>query len=313
MTTRLDPDPELLDIVRGADPLRDPRVQTDPGLDTESALRLLAHELDRPLEPRRGRRWRRRTRRIAVLAGAVVAAGFVVANVASTGSDSAVSQAQAKTMIKRARAALEWPPGAILEENAVTTVTARDGSTLTSETHQWTSTSPPYDNRLIMIQNDKLRWDQAIVNGRLDLYDPASDTVYLAPASAPQRSPASPNVSSALGEVRYLLGQPGVTVNPNAVLDGAPAIEFTFDRGRFSYWASPSDYQPLQSEDREDSLPDGQDGVGITRYPIERILTGPAASPSLLSLQAQHPSSTVDRSSADYRAILSRLGFAPPA
>jgi hypothetical protein len=101
-------------------------------------------------------------------------------------------------------------------------------------------------------------------------------------------------------------------VNPKAVIDGAPAIEFTFDGGRFSYWASPRDYHPLQSEDRRDSMPDGRGAVGITRYPIERVLTGPAASPSLLSLQAQHPGAAVDHSSADYQAALSRLGFPEP-
>jgi hypothetical protein len=36
-------------------------------------------------------------------------------------------------------------------------------------------------------------------------------------------------------------------------------------------------------------LPDGQGGVGIARYPIVRVLTGSAASPKLLTLQAQHP------------------------
>ena len=91
------------------------------------------------------------------------------------------------------------------------------------------------------------------------------------------------------------------------MLDGAPAIEFTSDGGRFSYWASPSDYRPLQSEDRQDSLPDGQRAVGIARYPIERVLTGASASPKLLSLQAQHPGATVDHSSAAYHAALWRL------
>jgi hypothetical protein len=42
---------------------------------------------------------------------------------------------------------------------------------------------------------------------------------------------------------------PKVTVDPSAVLDGKNAIEVTFDGGRFSYWISPSTYQPLQSVD----------------------------------------------------------------
>jgi hypothetical protein len=54
-------------------------------------------------------------------------------------------------------------------------------------------------------------------------------------------------------------------------------------------------------------LPDGQGGVGITRYAIARVLTGSAASPNLLSLQAQHPRATVDHSGTDYKAALWRL------
>lgn len=314
MNTQLDTDPGLLDLVRRADPMRDSRVQADAGLDTESALRLLMAQLDAPVPRHARRRRRRRTAlRIAVLVGAVAAAAFVVANVASTGNDSAVAPAQAKTLIRRARAALVFPSGAILEEDAVSTNTAQDGTSNTSEFHEWLSTSPPYDNRQTIIQNGKVQWDQAFVNSRLDLYDPGTDTVYLAPSRAPNQVPDDPNSNSALAEVRYLLGQPNVTVNPNAVLDGAPAIEFTFDGGRFSYWASPGDYLPLQSEDRRDSLPDGRGAVGITRYPIERVLTGASASPSLLSLQHQHPGAKVDHSSADYRAARQRLlGASPP-
>jgi hypothetical protein len=316
MNTRLDTDPELLDLVRSADPMLDPRVRADAGLDTESALRRLAPQLDRPPVPRRtgpGRTTRRSGRRrhsalrIAVLVAVVAGAAFVVANVASTGHGSAVSPAQAKTLIRHARAALVLPSGAILEEDAVTTLTARDGSTSTSEVHEWLSTNPPFDNRIITSQNGKVRWEQAFASGRLDLYDPATNTVYLAPAALPNQVPDDPSWNSALAEVRYLLGQRSVTVNPDAMLDGAPAIEFTFDRGRFSYWASPGDYQPLQSEDRQDSLPDGQGAVGITRYPVERVLTGASAAPSLLSLRAQHPSATVDAGSADYQAALHRL------
>ena len=47
--------------------------------------------------------------------------------------------------------------------------------------------------------------------------------------------------------------------------------------------------------------------MGISRYPIVRVLTGSAASPSLLSPQAQHPDATVDRSPADYAAAFRRL------
>ena len=301
MNTGLDPDHELLDLVRRADPMRDPRKQADAGLDTESAWRLLAPELDALAAARRSRRGRRRrsAMRIAVLAGAAAAATFVVANVASTGNGSAVSPAQAKTLIRHALAALDYPPNAIVEEDYVTTDTASDGSITTSEVHNWLSTSAPYSGRQLIIENGKVRWEQTIVNGQLDLYDPAANTVYVAPPGAPRSGDYDPNGFTVASAVRFWLGQPHVTVNPHAMIDGQPAIEFTSDGGRFTMWASPQDYTPLQMVDH--------DGRSVTRYPLERVLTGPAASPSLLSLQAQHPDATVDRSAADYQAAYGRL------
>jgi hypothetical protein len=305
MNTRLETDSELLELVRAADPMLDPRVQADAGLDTESALRLLAPELDRPRVPRRARR-RRVALRIAVLAGVVAALVFVVTNVASTGNGSGVSQAQAQTILRHIRDALRWPPRAIYEEVDKTTVTARDGATFTSEIHAWQSTSPPHDTRFVYIANGKVQWEQASVGGRLDIYAPTTNTVYLAPV-AQNQVPNAPQWNSVLSWVQDLLQQAETKINPHAMLDGKQAIELTFDRGRFSYWIQPETYRPLQSVDRWDSLPNGQGGVGITRYPIARVLTGPAAPHSLLSLHAHHPSATVDHSSTDYAAILSRL------
>jgi hypothetical protein len=296
--------------------MRDPRVQTNAGLDTESALRLLALELARPPARRRARR--RSAVRIVVLAGVVAAAVFVVANIASTGDGSAVSPAQAQ-ILRHVRDALVWPPHAIYEEQDIGTTTARDGARFATEDHEWIGTRPPYNMRLIRSWNGKVQWEQAFVNGRLDLYDPRTNTVYLAPGVAANQVTDEPQWNSALSEVASLLsGQPqslgneegNVTINSHAVLDGKPAIELTFDRGRFSYWISPRTYQPLQVVDRWDRLPDGQGGVGIGRYPIARVLTGSAASPKLLSLQAQHPGATVDHRRTDYAAALSRMHHA---
>jgi hypothetical protein len=306
MNTRLDTDPELLDLVRAADPMRDPRVQANAGLDTEAALRRLAPELDRPPAPRRARRPRRPALRVAVLVGAVAAVVFVAVNVTSAGNGSdAVSLAQAQ-ILRHVRDALVWPAHAIYEEENVSTSTARDGATHTVEYHEWLSTSRPYNSRLMVIVNGKVLWEQAFVNGRLDLYDPTSNTIYVAPGvesndvyGCKRCSSDTPQSNSALSEVKSLLEQPNVTVNPNVALDGKPAIKLTFDRGRFSYWISPRTYQPLQTEDR--LFP------GITRFPIARVLTGSAASPSLMSLQAENPGATVDHSRTDYKAAAWRL------
>jgi len=309
MNRRLDTDPELLDVVRAADPMRDPRVQANAGLDTGSALRLLAPKLDRPPAPRRTRR-RRTALRAAVLAGAIAAAVFAVANITSTGNGSAVPSAQAQMILRHIHDALPWPPYAIYEEETIGTVTARNGARFTTEDHAWKSTSPPYNGRLIRSWNGKVQWEQAFVNGELDLYDPRTNTVYLTPGVAQGASPDKPQENSVLAAVQHFLTQPKVKINHNATLDGKKAIELTFINGRISYWISPSTYQPLQSEDRWDGLPDGQGGVGISRYPIARVLTGSAASPRLLSLQAQHPGATVDHSPTDYSAALRRINNA---
>ena len=244
-----------------------------------------------------------------MLAGAIAVAVFVAANVASTGNGSAVSPAQAQAILRHVRDALAWPPHAVYEEDSVTTNTRRDGATHTVEYHKWVSTSPPYNSREIVIVNGKVLWEQAFVDGRLDLYDPTTDTIYLAPgvasdgvAGCQRCSSDTPQSNSALSMVSDLLrGQvhnpdaPNVTINRNAVLNDKPAIKVTFDRGRFSYWISPSTYQPLQVEDR--FFP------GIGRFPIARVLTGSAASPTLLSLQAQLPHATVDHRHTDYNAV----------
>lgn len=320
INTRADIDPGLLDLVRTIDPMRDARVRESTGLDTESALRRLAPQLDpasttRGAEQRRpwgaGRR-RRTTLRTVVLAGALAAVVFVVANVASTGTGSSVAQAQ--TVLRHVRAALLFPPHAIYEEETVSTATARDGATHTDGWHEWLSTSAPYNNRIIEFANGKVLWEQAFVNGRLDLYDPTRNTIYLAPkvtdkdvVGCKRCSGDSPQSTSELSEVAYLLKQRNVKMNRDATLDGKRAIEITTNHGRFSFWISPRTYKPLQVEDRDDSLPDGQPAIGISRYPIVRVLSGSAASPKLLSLQAQHPHAIVNHSRKDYAAAHGRL------
>ena len=265
--------------------------------------------IHRPPESSRARGWRGAVLRTAALACGVAVVVFVVANLASTRDGAAVSPAQAQAILRHVRAALVFPPHAIYQEKTVSTVTARDGARHTSGSQEWLSTSPPYDGRIIEIADGKVLWEQAFVNRRLDLYDPTTNTIYLAPGVAKHQVPDTPHSTSALSEVRYLLNQSPSTVkiNPNATLDGKSAIELTFDGGRFSYWISPRSYQPVQSEDRQDSLPDGQRGVRIGRYPIVRVLTGSAASSRLLSLRAQHPHARTDHSRADYAAAYRRL------
>jgi|SRR5579862_777941 len=315
MKTVPDLDHEVLALIRSVDPMLHPRVQTDGGLSTEAALRLLAPKLNGPRKSQPRPRPRRAAVRLVVLAVAVGTTAFAVANVLPSGTGSAVPTAQAEAMIVRARAALIDPPGAIVEEDSVTTFTAGDGTTSTSEVHQWTSTTAPYDTRQIMIEEGNVRYESWVINGRPDLYDPATNTVYVAPAHV--LAPGNLNLSTTRAEIRSLLNghvcpdgscsDTNITVNPNATANDKPAIEFTFLNGEYSYWVSPSDYRPLQFEDRKAVSPNGMTGVALGRYPIERLLTGAAASHDLLSLDAQHPGATIDQSPCDYWAFMQRV------
>ena len=296
-------DPDLLELIRAVDPVRHGGPATDPPLDTESALERLAPSL-LPIPPRgQACRRRRSAFRAAALAVVAAAVAVVVVNFAANGNGgSGVAPAQARTILRHVRDALAWPPHAIYEERSVTTNGRPDGVRHTVEYHEWLSTSPPYDNRLIVIVNGRSLWEQAFLNGRLDFYNPTSNTIYLAPGVADRHvvgcqncSSDTPQSNSALSTVRYLLSQPGTRIDRDAMLDGARAIKLTSDRGRFNYWISPRTYQPLQVTDRH--FP------GVTRYPIAQLLTGPAASTELLSLKAQHPGATTDHSQTAYRAV----------
>lgn len=323
MKTVPDIDHEVLALIRSVDPMLDPRVQADAGLSGEAALRLLAPQLNSQTQSRPRRRRRRAAVRLVALAAAVGATAFAVENVLPSGTDSAVLTAQAEAMIVHARAALIDPPGAIVEEDSVTTFTAADGTTSISEVHQWTSTTAPYDTRQIMIDDGTVRYESWVINGRPDLYDPATNTVYVAPAHV--LAPTNLNLSTTRAEIRSLLNgtvcpdgscpDTNITVNPNATVNGEPAIEFTFLSGEYSYWVSPNDYLPLQFEDRKAVSPNGGSGVARGRFPIERLLTGAAASQDLVALDAQHPHATIDKNPCDYSAFMQEVipNAVPPA
>ena len=182
----------------------------------------------------------------------------------------------------------------------MTTNTERDGATQTVEYHEWLSTSPPYNNREIVIVNGKVLWEQAFVNGRRDLYDPTTDTIYLAPGVASNDvvgckrcSGDTPQSNSVLSEVQDLLNKPQrddqarrgaqrqacdrAHVRPRSLqlLDLAQQLSTAAGRG-----PSLPRHHALSDRARAHRTP------GLTQ---------------MLSLRAQHPHASIDRSRADYR------------
>ena len=124
---RLDTDPELLDLVRPADPMRDPRVQANAGLDTESALpdRARARSTARAPAHRLGAARRCVSRRSPVWSRRPCSRWLT-----SPRPETAPRSRQPRRrLLRHVRDALVWPPHAIYEEeDIVTTVTARDGA-----------------------------------------------------------------------------------------------------------------------------------------------------------------------------------------
>ena len=113
---------------------------------------------------------------------------------------------------------------------------------------------------------------------------------------------SNPNVTSYAATLRWMIRQRGVTVEPNATLDGAPAVRITTNHGRLVYWAEPDSYRPLQLVDKVGAR------VTTTRFPIYRVLRGADATPKLLSLSAQHPDARVDEDGDDFERAMCRLG-----
>jgi hypothetical protein len=118
-------------------------------------------------------------------------------------------------------------------------------------------------------------------------------------------APPNPNATSTLAQVRYMLHTAGVNVDPSETLDGAPAVRITSADGSVTYWASANTFRPLQVMSKMDANAGAT--VRTTRFPTTRLLSGAAASQSLLSLTSQHPGARIDNNGDDYARAGCRL------
>jgi hypothetical protein len=310
MKNLIDADPRTIALVRKVDPLDDPRVAADAGLDADAALAALlaraesdaalAASLARSNDAADGSRGRPRPRRRAVqlgtLAAGVAVAAVVAANVGSSGdggvskalegSGIGVSPARAEVLVTRARQALATAPAPGSVQRVVAT-SQKDGGPVVQST-TWTELGSPFDSRTVYSEAGGPDGESGQTNGQDEFFDPSTNTVYRETEPFPQQEAGqSPALSSAL----QFLRTPGLTVDREATLDGTAAIEATRREGDGSvsaYWFSKDTYEPLKFTNTDPTTGQGF----VETYAVE-TLAGAAASGAPDSVSAEHPSATV--------------------
>jgi hypothetical protein len=138
----------------------------------------LEEAIRRDVDAARARRRRKLAVR-AVLAVAVVAA-------VALGALSIVSRpASGASVVRRAAAGIARSPGAILHVDMVGSQTNPDGSVVTWRDESWQQESPPYARRQLETSPDGSVTESASTDGREELWDPKTGTIYVSAPSSP--------------------------------------------------------------------------------------------------------------------------------
>jgi hypothetical protein len=251
---------------------------------------------------------------VTLTATAVVMLGGWPGDVGGPSSASAITQA------------LHWlnpPPGAILHVRSVETTGAQ-----TTTRELWQSADQPGSERQLIEDAHTFETSGAA------LYDPATDTIYDAPAAPPTRGdrtgtkpgPAGPEVAAPGGpasgkpgdaplpagdpivnKVRMLLQQGRMSVTGREMHNGTDswAISLKPDVGRpvWTLWVSAADGKPLELRDPGR---DASEQPQVIRWPTYEVLPGSDAD-QLLTLTGAHPSAHVVHDAAQAAAAEERL------
>jgi hypothetical protein len=290
-------DGDALVLMRSADPLRDPRVETDAGLDTEAALRAILAQAAReptavdPSRPLSGQAQTRRMRRPLQLAaaGAGVAAAAVIA-VSAAGSGGGVAPARAATLAVQVRHALAGTPGGILEVQAQSAIRKSSAEPFYRQTIDYRQQNDaPHDS--VDTQTDQ--HGTSITgehDGQLEYYDQATNTISVMTPTPAVESAAGP---SPRAQALAMLAAPSTTVDRDATYDGQPAIELTSTSEGLitTMYLARVTYTPL--EYLQVSAPGSGSYFRQMKYLTYRTLTAAQAKPALVSLTAQHPTATI--------------------
>jgi hypothetical protein len=309
------------DLLTAANPVSAP--VSDEVVD-EALRRVLARTAAEPLPTTARSPRRRRARRAAALAtvAVVVAAVFLVANVVPTGREpGTVGTAWAKSVIRRANAALADAASGVLHvemtvheafpdanggHGVTDDFTVDSWDDLSATGPRWASvTTAAEPNDEVPVAADTI-WT-VVTNERLTSYDQNSNTITVGIARAfASADPATLSLAGSIGTkdalqsstspggglqltfselLRRLIDSNDVTVVGTVSRAGSPAIEISAANG-VSVYVDPQTYQPLE--------------IDVNRAPsyTETITFGayetlPAGSVTAPDLQALHPDAKV--------------------
>ena len=147
--------------------------------------------------------------------------------------------------------------------------------------------------------SDLIKWVPAPRGaGTLNGYRPA---VVPAPAAATAPDCSGFGSQDYGDQILTLLRSCGAHLVGHATIGGRDTLELRSQDGHITYYVDASSYAPVQLDTT------GTDGGTSLRFTTYEVLPANDANQALLSLTAQHPSATVDRSQADYLAAEKRL------
>ncbi len=147
--------------------------------------------------------------------------------------------------------------------------------------------------------SDIIKWVRAPRGaGTLNGYRPA---VVPAPAAATAPDCSDFGSQDYGDQILTMLRSCGAHLVGHATIGGRDTLELRSRDGHITYYVDASSYAPVQLDTT------GTDGGTSLRFTTYEVLPADDANQALLSLTAQHPSATVDRSQADYQAAEKRL------
>lgn len=278
-----------------------------PGCPAADALkeRILASNVQawRPDDVRRprpatGARSGRRHRTIAVRIAVVAAAAGAVA----AGALSVLPGSPEGSLVERASAAdaaiaaLAGAPDSIVHLETAVRQTNGDGTVSSWRTESWQRTSPPYDRRERMIDDDGTRIETATVDGTLQTFDPATGTITVhalasgQPTGAPAMATPPPATAQPFrDQVLSLLRAGRLRESGRIEIDGRDAITFAWNDGHTTstYAVDPSTHNPIRWQLHTDD--------GTTTTVVFRTYELLSVDEVRLDLAAHHPDAAIER------------------
>jgi hypothetical protein len=276
-------------------------------------------QLERAIERERrlGRHGRRIAFRVIAATTVAVAAGLGVTALPDDKTVVAPPGVATASAAERAAAVLSAAPGSIVHEIASYRQTGPGGvSSWREET--WRQTSSPYARRELTTPPTPVRNETATAGDRpAQLYEPATDSIYTNP---PETAPALGTPMPATDgdplaeQMAHFLRSGDAHAVSRSSADGRAVIRFAYTNPlpeggavKWSYVVDADSYRPLRLTA---TSPDGSRVE--TDFDAYQALEPTETTKALLSLNAQHPDATVDRTEAGYMAAQARLYSQPP-